>query len=42
LTVCWQAEKDAIQEMRDIKEQIDQVNLEIEQVERDVDLQKDG
>ena len=40
LTVRWQAEKDAIQEMRDIKEQIDQVNLEIEQAERDVDLQK--
>ena len=40
LTVRWQAEKDAIQEMRDIKEQIDQVNLEIEHAERDVDLQK--
>ena len=40
LTARWQAEKDAIQEVRDIKEQIDQVNLQIEQAERDVDLRR--
>ncbi|GMR09972.1 MAG: ATP-dependent chaperone ClpB [Anaerolineae bacterium] len=40
LTARWQAEKEAIQNVRDIKEQIDQVRLQIEQAEREVDLQK--
>ncbi len=40
LTARWQAEKEAIQNVRDIKEQIDHVRLQIEQAEREVDLQK--
>jgi ATP-dependent Clp protease ATP-binding subunit ClpB len=36
----WQAEKEAIQRVRLIKEEIDQVKLQIEQAERQVDLQK--
>jgi ATP-dependent Clp protease ATP-binding subunit ClpB len=36
----WEAEKEAIQRVRDIKEQMDQVQLQIEQAERDVDLQR--
>lgn len=40
LTARWQAEKDAILKVRDIKEEIDQVRLQIEQAERDVDLEK--
>jgi len=40
MTARWQAEKDAIQKVRSIKEQIEQVRQQIEQAERDVDLQK--
>ncbi len=40
LTARWQAEKNAIQKIREIKEQIDQVNVQIEQAEREVDLQR--
>jgi len=40
LTARWQAEKEAIQNVRDIKEKIDHVRLQIEQAEREVDLQK--
>jgi len=40
LTARWQAEKDAILKVRDIKEEIDQVRLQIEQAERGVDLEK--
>jgi len=40
LTARWQAEQQAIQRVREIKEQIDQVMIEIEQVERNYDLQK--
>jgi ATP-dependent Clp protease ATP-binding subunit ClpB len=40
LTARWQAEKGAIQKVGDIKEEIDQVRLQIEQAERDVDLEK--
>ncbi len=40
LTARWQAEKGAILKVRDSKEEIDQVRLQIEQAERDVDLQK--
>jgi ATP-dependent Clp protease ATP-binding subunit ClpB len=39
LTARWQAEKAAILRVRDIKEEIDQVRLKIEQAEREVDLQ---
>jgi ATP-dependent Clp protease ATP-binding subunit ClpB len=39
LTARWQAEKTAILRVRDIKEEIDQVRLKIEQAEREVDLQ---
>jgi len=39
LTARWQAEKNAIQKIREIKEQIDQVNVQIEQAEREVNLQ---
>jgi len=40
LTARWQAERDAIAELRKQKEQIDQVRIEIEQAERAYDLQK--
>ena len=40
LTNRWQAEKAAIQQVQSIKEQIDQVRIEIEQAERAYDLQK--
>jgi len=40
LTAQWQAEQQAIHNVREIKEQIDQVQLQIEQAERDVDLQR--
>lgn len=40
LATRWQAEKEAIQKLRETKEQIDQVRLQIEQAEREFDLQK--
>lgn len=40
LTARWQAEQVAIQRVRDIKEEIDRVRLQIEQAERDVDLER--
>ncbi|MCD6290579.1 MAG: ATP-dependent chaperone ClpB [Anaerolineae bacterium] len=40
LTARWQAEKEAIQKVQDIKGQIDQVRVEIEQAERAYDLQR--
>jgi ATP-dependent Clp protease ATP-binding subunit ClpB len=36
----WQAEKEAIQQVQQIKEEMDQVRLQIEQAERAVDLQR--
>ncbi|MEB3311902.1 MAG: ATP-dependent chaperone ClpB [Snowella sp.] len=36
----WQSEKEVIDKIRTIKETIDQVNLEIQQAERDYDLNK--
>jgi len=36
----WQAEKEVIEKIRAVKETIDQVNLEIQQAERDYDLNK--
>jgi ATP-dependent Clp protease ATP-binding subunit ClpB len=36
----WETEKAAIQKVREIKEQIDQVRLQIEDAERQVDLQR--
>jgi ATP-dependent Clp protease ATP-binding subunit ClpB len=36
----WGVEKDAIQEIRDIKEQMDQTEIEIERAERSADLEK--
>jgi ATP-dependent Clp protease ATP-binding subunit ClpB len=36
----WQAEKEIIEKIRTVKESIDQVNLEIQQAERDYDLNK--
>jgi len=36
----WQVEKGAIQEIRDIKEQIDETETQIEQAERQADLEK--
>jgi ATP-dependent Clp protease ATP-binding subunit ClpB len=39
LTAQWENEKQAIQAMRDIKEQIEQTRLEIEQAERKADLE---
>ncbi len=40
LTRGWEAEKSAIQRVQEIKTQIDQVRVEIEQAERQYDLQK--
>jgi ATP-dependent Clp protease ATP-binding subunit ClpB len=40
LNAQWQAEKSVIDNVRQIKEEIDRVNLEIQQAERDYDLNK--
>ncbi|BBA79587.1 ATP-dependent Clp protease ATP-binding subunit [cyanobacterium endosymbiont of Rhopalodia gibberula] len=40
LNAQWQSEKEAIDEISKIKETIDQINLEIQQAERDYDLNK--
>ncbi len=40
LNAQWQAEKDVIVEIQKLKEEIDRVNLEIQQAERDYDLNK--
>jgi len=40
LAAQWQAEKQVIDNIRQIKEQIDQVNIEIQQAERDYDLNR--
>ncbi|MCU0525559.1 MAG: ATP-dependent chaperone ClpB [Elainella sp. Prado103] len=40
LNAQWQAEKDVIGEVQKLKEAIDRVNLEIQQAERDYDLNK--
>jgi ATP-dependent Clp protease ATP-binding subunit ClpB len=40
LNAQWQAEKDVIGEVQKLKEEIDRVNLEIQQAERDYDLNK--
>ncbi|ACB51291.1 ATP-dependent Clp protease, ATP-binding subunit [Crocosphaera subtropica ATCC 51142] len=40
LNAQWQAEKEVIDQIRELKETIDQVNLEIQQAERDYDLNK--
>jgi ATP-dependent Clp protease ATP-binding subunit ClpB len=40
LTTRWESEKEAIQEVRIIREEIEQVNVQIEQAERDADLQR--
>ena len=36
----WQREKDAIQAVRDVKEQLEQAHREVERAERDADLQR--
>lgn len=40
LNAQWQAEKEVIDQIRSVKETIDQVNLEIQQAERDYDLNR--
>ncbi|MBW4464961.1 MAG: ATP-dependent chaperone ClpB [Pegethrix bostrychoides GSE-TBD4-15B] len=40
LNAQWQAEKDVISDVQKLKEEIDRVNLEIQQAERDYDLNK--
>jgi len=40
LNAQWQSEKEVIDQIRKLKETIDQVNLEIQQAERDYDLNK--
>ncbi len=40
LATHWQAEKEAIQRIRDIKSQIDETNVAIEQAQRSMDYQK--
>ncbi|MCC6605097.1 MAG: ATP-dependent chaperone ClpB [Anaerolineae bacterium] len=40
LTARWQAEKEAIERIQSVKEEIDQVNVQIEQAQRAMDYQK--
>ncbi len=40
LTAQWQSEKDVITEIQTIKEEIDKVNIEVQQAERDYDLNR--
>ena len=40
LTAQWQSEKEVIDKIRTLKETIDQINLEIQQAERDYDLNR--
>ncbi|WP_420644070.1 ATP-dependent chaperone ClpB [Candidatus Leptofilum sp.] len=40
LTARWQAEKEAIERIQSVKEQIDQLNVKIEQAQREMDYQK--
>jgi ATP-dependent Clp protease ATP-binding subunit ClpB len=40
LSTQWQAEKDIINQVQSVKEEIERVNLEIQQAERDYDLNK--
>ena len=40
LTVRWQAEKEAIERIQSVKEEIDQANVQIEQAQRAMDYQK--
>ena len=40
LNAQWQSEKEVIDQLNDLKEEIDRVNLEIQQAERDYDLNK--
>ncbi|MEA5516321.1 ATP-dependent chaperone ClpB [Nodularia sp. UHCC 0506] len=40
LTAQWQSEKDIINKIQSIKEEIDRVNLEVQQSERDYDLNR--
>ncbi|NMG07744.1 ATP-dependent chaperone ClpB [Brasilonema sp. UFV-L1] len=40
LSVQWQSEKDIITKIQSVKEEIDRVNLEIQQAERDYDLNR--
>jgi ATP-dependent Clp protease ATP-binding subunit ClpB len=40
LNAHWQTEKQAIEQIRNIREEIEQVNIEISQAERDYDLSK--
>jgi ATP-dependent Clp protease ATP-binding subunit ClpB len=40
LTTRWESEKQAIQEVREIREEMEQVNVQIEHAERDADLQR--
>jgi ATP-dependent Clp protease ATP-binding subunit ClpB len=40
LTARWQREKDAVQRLRQIREQVEQTKLEIEQAERQYDLNR--
>ena len=40
LSAQWQSEKEVIDKIRKLKEEIDQVNLEIQQAERDYDLNR--
>ncbi|MDX1436320.1 MAG: ATP-dependent chaperone ClpB [Anaerolineales bacterium] len=40
LTTRWQAEKDAIEQVQQVKEEMDQVRVQVEQAQRDLDYQK--
>jgi ATP-dependent Clp protease ATP-binding subunit ClpB len=40
LTAQWQSEKDIITEIQTVKEEIDKINIEVQQAERDYDLNR--
>jgi ATP-dependent Clp protease ATP-binding subunit ClpB len=40
ITAQWRVEKDEMGRMQDIKEEIERVNLEVQQAERDYDLNR--
>ena len=40
LTTRWESEKEAIQDVREIREEMEQVSVQIEQAERNADLQR--
>ena len=40
MTAAWQAEKDAIDHVQQLRERLDQAHRQVERAERDADLQR--